>query len=152
MGGPSNVELEDRVRHTIYQFVARTGTSPRAADVARELDVETEAIARAFARLEDRRLLVLESDGLTIRMAPPFSGVPTQHFVRVGAVDYYANCAWDALGIPAALRAPGEVRSRCEQSREPLRLPVDLDGPGECDWLFHCPVPAAHWWRDIVFT
>jgi hypothetical protein len=97
-------------------------------------------------------MLVLESDGVTIRMAPPFSGVPTQHMVRVGTVDYFANCAWDALGIPAALRAPGEVRSRCEQSRTPLRLPIGLSGPQHSEWLFHCLVPAAQWWNDIVFT
>jgi hypothetical protein len=24
--------------------------------------------------------------------------------------------------------------------------------PKESDWLFHCLVPAAKWWHDIVFT
>jgi hypothetical protein len=146
------VQLEDQVRHAIYRFTARTGAPPRPTDLAQELDVTLDEIASAYDRLAERRLLVLESDGFTIRMAPPFSGVPTQHVVRVGAIDYFANCAWDALGIPAALRAPGEVRARCEQSREPLRLPVSVEGPGASDWLFHCEVPAVHWWRDIVFT
>jgi hypothetical protein len=102
--------------------------------------------------LRAQRVLVLEADGSSIRMAPPFSGVPTQHRVEVAGVQYFANCAWDALAIPAALHRPGEIHSRCEQSREPLRLEVGLDGPGPSDWLFHCLVPAAHWWDDIVFT
>ena len=67
-------------------------------------------------------------------------------------IDYYANCAWDALGIPAALKRAGVVRSRCEQSRESLTLRVGVDGPEPSEWLFHCLVPAAHWWDDIVFT
>ena len=152
MESTAHAEFDARVRSAIYRFTARTGNPPRPADLADALDVSTGVIGAAYARLEEQRLLVLESDGLTIRMAPPFSGVPTQHLVRVGDVDYYANCAWDALGIPAALRAPGEVRSRCEQSRATLRLRVGPDGPDRSDWLFHCLVPAAQWWRDIVFT
>ena len=95
---------------------------------------------------------MLEADGESIRMAPPFSGVPTQHVVAADGVSYFANCAWDALGIPAALHKPATVRSRCEQSLEPLELEVSSGGPERSDWLFHCVVPAARWWDDIVFT
>ena len=80
------------------------------------------------------------------------SGVPTQHRVRVAGVDYFANCGWDALGIPAALHQPGTVHSRCEQSMEPLQLDVGVDGPGASSWVFHSLVPAAKWWNDLVFT
>ena len=85
-------------------------------------------------------------------MAPPFSSVPTQHRVLVGAREYFANCAWDALGIPAALHEPGTVRSRCEQSGESLRLDVGLSGPAPSSWVFHSLVPAAKWWDDLVYT
>jgi hypothetical protein len=85
-------------------------------------------------------------------MAPPFSGVPTQHVVIVDETKYFANCAWDSFGIPAALHRPGRVHSRCEQSGELLNLEIGLEGPPPCRWLFHCLVPAAKWWDDIVFT
>ena len=82
--------------------------------------------------------------------------MPTQHVVIAGGVSYFANCAWDALGIPAALRRPATVHSRCEQSMEPLHLPVGPGGPegpeASAGWLFHCAVPAARWWDDLVFT
>jgi hypothetical protein len=106
----------------------------------------------SYQRLRAQRLLVLEEDGSSIRMAPPFSGVPTQHIVEAEGIQYFANCAWDALGIPAALQKPATVHSRCEQSAEPFHLQVDLKGPEPSDWLFHCLVPAAKWWDDIVFT
>ena len=109
------------------------------------------AVYRATAEAGGR-LLLLEPDGVTIRMAPPFSGVPTQHQVTVDGIHYYANCAWDALGIPAALHRPGLVHSRCEQSLEPLHLEVGVNGPEPSSWLFHCLVPAAKWWDDLVFT
>jgi hypothetical protein len=44
------------------------------------------------------------------------------------------------------------VHSRCEQSLEPLQLQVGLEGPEPSSWLFHCLVPAAKWWDDLVFT
>ena len=112
----------------------------------------TDYAPRTYVRLRAQRVLVLEPDGVSIRMAPPFSGVPTQHVVIVDQKKYFANCAWDSFGIPAALHRPGRVHSRCEQSREPLSLEIGLEGPPPCSWLFHCLVPAAKWWDDIVFT
>jgi hypothetical protein len=131
---------------------AETGRIPTACDVARLLETSPAEVASAFARIQQRRLLLLEPDGTTIRMAPPFSGVPTQHRVRAGGVEYYANCAWDALGIPAALHQPAEVYSLCEQSLQQLHLSVGPDGPPPSDWLFHVAIPAARWWDDLVYT
>jgi len=109
-------------------------------------------VGESYRRLYARRMLVLMPDGESIRMAPPFSGVETQHRVEALGRTYFANCAWDSFGIPAALHAEADVVSRCEQTHAPLRLPLTVDGPPPSDWLFHVVVPAAHWWRDIVYT
>jgi hypothetical protein len=146
------VELDTRVKLAVYAHFADTGLAPAAESVAQRTDASVESVLDAYRRLQARRLLVLEADGRSIRMAPPFSGVPTQHVVEVDGVSYYANCAWDALGVPAALRRAGTVHSRCEQSGEPFDLRVRSDGPEASDWVFHCPVPASRWWADIVFT
>ena len=120
--------------------------------MARATGQGVEEVRSGYRRLFDKRVLVLEPDGETIRMAPPFSGVETQHRVRADGREYFANCAWDALGILAALHRPGEVLSRCEQSREPLHLTVSADGPAPEPCVIHFAVPAASWWRDIVYT
>ena len=78
-------------------------------------------------RLRAHRVLVLEPEGESIRMAPPFSGVPSQHVVIAGETKYFASCAWDSFGIPAALHRPATVHSRCEQSGEPLNLEIGLE-------------------------
>jgi len=140
------------IKLAIYQATAETGFPPTLETVAARTGVNPADVRAAFARLAVNRLLVLEPDGVTIRMAPPFSGVPTQHQVLIEGTRYYANCAWDALGIAAALHRPAVVHSRCEQSRAPLRLAVSTEGPEPSPWLFHCLVPAARWWQDIVFT
>jgi len=136
----------------IYRHFAETGERPTPREVAGRAGVDEDEVRAAYPRLRAERVLVLEEDGISIRMAPPFSGVPTQHHVVAGEIGYFANCAWDAFGIPAALGRPAVVRSRCEQSGEPLRLAVGPDGPEPSDWLFHSAVPAARWWDDIVHT
>lgn len=143
---------DTEVKLAIYGHFAETGCRPSPEQVAERLGSDPAAVTEAYHRLRAVRLLVLEEDGTSIRMAPPFSGIPSQHVVEAGGTHYFANCAWDALGIPAVLQKSAVVRSRCEQSAEPLELAVNLDGPEPSDWLFHCLVPAARWWADIVFT
>lgn len=141
------------VKLCIYGTVADSARLPTADEIASHMGFPASDIEAAFARLQAQRLLFIEpATAGRIRMAPPFSGVPTQHRVEASGKSYFANCAWDALGIPAALHVPAVVHSRCGQSGEPLRLEVGLDGPAPSDWRFHCLVPAAHWWRDLVFT
>jgi hypothetical protein len=146
------VDFPTSVKLAIYRLTAERGRPPAQPEVAATVGAPVPQVQDAYVALAKNRVLVLDPDGLTIRMAPPFSGIPTQHRVTVRGVEYYANCAWDALGIPAALRQPGLVRSECAQSREPLRLEIGPTGPAPSNWLFHCLVPAARWWEDIVFT
>ena len=146
------MDFDTQIKLAIYRHFAETGQGPSPADVAERVGTDVAGVLEVYPKLRAQRVLALEADGFSIRMAPPFSGVPTQHIVIAGGMQYYANCAWDSLGIPAALHRPAVVHSRCEQSGEPLHLEIDLDGPEPSTWLFHCLVPAAKWWDDIVFT
>lgn len=136
----------------MYRHFADHATAPTLADVAGAVRTPAGDVKDAYRRLYAKRMLVPMPDGEAIRMAPPFSGIPTQHRVRANGKEYYANCAWDSFGIPAALHADAEVLSRCEQSGEPLHLRLGRNGLPPSSWLFHVAVPAAHWWRDIVYT
>jgi hypothetical protein len=146
------MDVDREVKLQVYRHFAETGTRPGVAVIASSLALTSRDVGESFRRLRAARVLYLEPDGETIRMAPPFSAVPTQHEVVAGAVRYDANCAWDALGIPAALHKSAIVRSRCEQSLKPLLTKVTGSGPRVTNWVFHCLVPAAHWWDDLPFT
>ncbi|MGN6391639.1 MAG: organomercurial lyase [Gemmatimonadales bacterium] len=146
------MDLDTQVKQAVYRHFASTGRAPSAGELTGQLACSPEEVRGAFGRLRANRVLLLEADAETIRMAPPFSGVPTLHRVEVGGLVYMANCAWDALGIPAALHREAVVHSRCGQSGAPLRLRVGLEGPEASEWVFHCQVPAARWWADLVFT
>src|SRR6476469_9071935 len=105
------MDFDSTIKLTVYLGFARTGKAPRPDRIASELGCSADGVRSAFARLQANRVLLLQPDGETIRMAPPFSGVPTQHKVEVEGRTYFANCAWDALGIPAALHQKALVHS-----------------------------------------
>jgi hypothetical protein len=105
-----------QVKLAVYGHFAQTGRPPSPDDIGDRVGIAVPDVRDAYRRLREQRVLLLDADDVSIRMAPPFSGVATQHVVVAGSVSYFANCAWDALGIPAALRQPATVRSRCEQS------------------------------------
>jgi hypothetical protein len=136
----------------VYRHFAEQAEAPTLADMSQVMRAPAAQVKEAYSRLFAKRLLVLMPDGESIRMAPPFSGIPTQHRVRAGGKEYFANCAWDSFGIPAALHADAEVISRCEQTGEPLHIRLGSDGPPPSSWIFHVAVPAVHWWLDIVYT
>ena len=87
-----------------------------------------------------------------IRMANPFSAVPTPYRVVAAGRSWYANCAWDAFGICAALHVDGRIETTCPDCGQALQVSVDNRQPSAPDILFHCLVPAKRWWDDIVFT
>jgi hypothetical protein len=80
------------------------------------------------------------------------SAVVTPHRVHVAEHQWYANCAWDAFGICAALHIDGRIDTTCPDCGEGIDVEVGDEWPSDETLLFHCLVPAARWWDDIVFT
>jgi hypothetical protein len=138
------VDLETRVKLSVYRTIATTAKAPISADVARELGASPAEVEDAFRSLRGKRLLVPEpGDPSRIRMAPPFSGIETAFRVRVGPRAYYANCVWDALGIPAALHEDGIVEASDGETGEPMTLELRGGAPVPRDCAIHFAVPAA---------
>ena len=153
MSGASPLtDFDWALRTFIYRSFAESGRAPVLGAMAAAAGGTEHQVRSSLQRLFEAHEIAPTSNGDGVWMANPFSAVPTDYVVETPDMTCYANCAWDALGIPSALKREGVVRSRCEQSREPLVLHVGLDGPVASDWLFHCLVPAAQWWDDIVFT
>lgn len=105
-----------------------------------------------WQRLHDAHALVLDVETREIRMANPFSAVPTQFRVEAGGRGWFGNCAWDAFGICAALGVDGRIETVCADCDEPIEVRVRDGRPDDETLVFHCLVPAAQWWDDIVFT
>jgi hypothetical protein len=123
-----------------------------AEEVGRALAIDADDVGAGWARLHAAHALVLDDATAEIRMAAPFSAVPTPFRVRAAGRWWYGNCAWDAFGICAALHVDGRIETVCADCREPIVVTVRDERPDDERLLFHCLVPAARWLDDIVFT
>ena len=105
------------LRNLVYAAVRR-------ARAARRPSTRPASTEDALRRLHDEHMIVLEPDRPEIRMANPFSAVPTPYRVEADGRSWFANCAWDAFGIPIALGVDGHVSATCPDCGETLE--VDL--------------------------
>jgi hypothetical protein len=120
-------ELE--LRRRIFDAFAETGLPPALDDAQAEV---VEALERAH--------VIVRDDAGAIVMAHPFArpGEGTT-LVEHSSGTWHGSCAWDGLGIAAALGLSGyTVRSNGITAGD--------------DTVFHVAVPAAHWWDDIAHT
>ena len=140
------------LRNETYRLFVTLGRSPSAEEVGAATGISLVEVIDGWRRLHDEHALVLNSDGSEIRMANPFSAVPTAYRVFAGGRWWYANCAWDAFGVCAALHTDGRIEASCPDCGEPLAVEVSRQQPDEPSLVFHCLVPARQWWDDIVFT
>ena len=140
-----------RLRNITYGLLVELGRAPTMPETAFASGLDDGEVVDGWQRLHDQHALVLD-DSREIRMAAPFSAVPTAF--RVNAADrwWYGNCAWDAFGICAALGSDGRIETSCPDCAEPIVVEVRDERPDDETLLFHCLVPAAEWWDDVVFT
>ena len=137
-----------RIRNLTYELFVELGRAPNRAEAALAAGTD---VGGAWRRLHEEHALVLD-EAREIRMANPFSAIPTPYRVTAAGRWWYANCAWDAFGVCAALHADGRIETACADCGDKLVVEVRDTRPDSESLLFHCLVPAERWWDDIVFT
>jgi len=89
-----------------------TAVVPSAIETAAALRIGKDQAMAAYQALADSHVYVLEpGDPTRLRMANPFSGVPTAYRVEAKSKLYFGNCIWDGLGI-VSLMGGGPAGSR----------------------------------------
>ena len=65
------MDFDTQVKLAIYNHFAATGHAPSPDEVVKSVDATVEKVLESYQRLRSQRLLVLEPDESSIRMAPP---------------------------------------------------------------------------------
>lgn len=142
------------LRFVVYRHFVETGRAPSRSELAAVVG-DIGAVDILLQELNNRHMLVLDDRDHRhgeIRMALPFAAEPTDFRVNTGTGAWWANCAWDALAILAALHSDGRIASTWADTGEPLELSVRDGELDHHDGYVSFPVPASRWWDDIVFT
>jgi hypothetical protein len=144
----------DALRVFVYDALIGSGTMPSIALVAAHLGATAENTRAALRGLRVGKTLLPHPDTGEIWMAGPFAAAPTSYRVSGRRVSWWANCAWDMLGIPAIVGESVEISASCTDCDLPMTVRVDpRTGPVPgTDGLVHFLVPARRWYDDIGFT
>ena len=148
----SNESLLWEVRAFVYSHFADTTRPPGVNETAGHFNIDIGQAGELYTELHNRHVFLLEPDTLTVRMANPFSGVQTDFRVGANGKTYFANCAWDMLGIPIALQGDATIQAICSDSHEMVKLQVRHGQVSASDLRIHFPIPFAQWYDDLVFT
>ncbi len=144
--------FEQKVRWYVYDYFVKQARPPTIAETSAGLSVPLERVQLAYRHLHQQHAFFLEPGRDEIRMANPLSAVPTQFLVHAGGRSYWANCAWDALSIPAMLRLDATIEAVCADCQEPLVLTVAADQVQGRSEIIHFALPLRQWYEDLIFT
>lgn len=140
------------VRTAIYRTFGERGSAPQVAEIAAEVGGTEHTVKAALQALFEAHEIAPLPNGAGVWMANPFSGVPTDYVVQTPHMSCYANCAWDALGVPAILDVDGWTRTHCAESGVAMEFGI-RDGALQGDsGVIHLVTPIRHAWDDIGFT
>ena len=159
----NNDSLLWQARHFVYNHFADTTLPPSVEETATHFKISVEEATELYNELNNCHAFFLEPETLTIRMAWPFSAIPTNFKVHANGKTYYANCAWDMLGIPVVLQSDALLEAVCTESNEIVRLEIRdgniaqaavLGGEDAASsrLLVHYPLPFTRWYDDLTFT
>ena len=118
------------VRLAVYRTFADQGRPPSVTELAAQTGLPGAEVRAALGHLHQAHAIVLTPAGDAVRMAHPFSAAPMGFVVAaegLGPAGYagdrmwWGGCAWDSLGIGAALGEPVAVRTLCPGCGRTLR-------------------------------
>jgi len=140
------------IRAFIYRHFADTTCAPSVDETAAHFALTHEEAASAYQALHEHHALFLNPGTYEILMANPFSNVEAPFHVHVDGKTYFANCAWDSLGVPATLHSNADVEAVCAQSGESILLQVRDEKVSASDVLVHFLLPFQRWYDNLVHT
>jgi hypothetical protein len=140
------------IRAFVYHHFADTTRPPSVEESASHFALTHDEVAAAYEELQRRHALFLKTGMPDILMANPFSGVETLFKVHANNKTYFANCAWDSLGIPAALQVDAVIETSCAQTEALIRLQISDRQIRNSNALVHFLIPFKDWYDDLVFT
>ena len=144
----------EQLRVFVYDTLIGGGHMPTTCEIGAHFGVAEPAARAALAEARVGKTLLVHPTSGELWMAGPFAAAPTSYRVIGRRATWWANCAWDMLGIPVIVGEPVEIEAACTDCGAPVRLHVDpATGPAPMSGaVVHFLVPARRWYDDIGFT
>jgi alkylmercury lyase len=115
------IDTADRLRETAFAMLVRDRSPLGLDDLARSTGLEPRAVRELTSILAGAGWLDLDEAG-RITGAAGLSLATGPHRLTLGQAPFRTWCAYDALGIAAALEADALVETTCGQCGAPIRV------------------------------
>jgi len=140
------------LRVFVYDELLARGQPPLAESIAARFAVAPPDARQALANLKIGKTILLDPSSGEIWMAGPFASTETPYRVVGDRRTWWANCAWDMLGVAMIANEPVNIETRCTDCGERMTIHCDPTTAPTMDAVVHFLVPARRWYDDIGFT
>jgi hypothetical protein len=140
------------LRVFVYDRLVESGLAPTSAEIGERFGVTPDHARGALKALKIGKTVLVDPESSEIWMAGPFSARRTDYRLTDGKRTWWANCAWDMLGVPMILARKVWAHTRCTDCGAAMTIECDPSSPPVEDAVVHFLVPARRWYDDIGFT
>jgi hypothetical protein len=141
------------LRRFIYNTLIDDAKVSSSGDIAEHFGVDRSDALRALRERKIGKTILPDPRTGELWMMGPFAAGETQYSVRAGTRRWFANCAWDMLGVAHLVGAPVDIETQCTDCGAPIALHLEPDAESVgTDLLVHFLLPARRWYNDIGFT
>jgi hypothetical protein len=150
-----STEFPRALRIFIYEHLLGRGLPPSSEQIGDHFGISADDARQAIGSMKVGKTVLPHPTTGEIWMAGPFAARPSTYRVFGNQLAWWANCAWDMLGVMVIANEPVRVETECTDCREPISLDATPTAGVLStlrDMVVHFLVPARHWYDDIGFT
>lgn len=140
------------LRIFIYDRILTRGIPPTVVEIAEHFAIDRDDAGRMLAELNIGKTVLVHPATGEIWMAGPFAAASTPYRVLGSQTSWWANCAWDMMGVAFLANEPVRVETSCTDCRAPMTIDVDPRRISRDAGVVHFLLPARRWYDDIGYT
>lgn len=140
------------LRVFIYDWIVAHGQPPQTPDIGAHLGISAAEARATIKSLNIGKTVLTDPATGEIWMAGPFAASETPYRVVGSRASWWANCAWDMLGIAAIVNEDVIIHASCSDCGDPMRVHVTAGVGVRGSGLVHLLLPFREWYRDIGYT
>jgi hypothetical protein len=140
------------LRVFVYDWILARGVPPTTAEIEVGLGGAPGSAREALAALKIGKTILPDPRTGEIWMAGPFAAAPSPYRVIGSRASWWANCAWDMLGVAVLANETVRIEATCTDCGEPIAFHVEPSAGTSERALVHFLLPARRWYDDIGFT
>lgn len=151
-GTPEPSVTHASLHHALIEHVIERGFAPDSGELADRLDAFVNEVEQGLRSLQEYHGVVLHPGSSRVWVVHPFSMAPTNFLVRAGDDDWWAPCAWCALGAAALLGRDVDIITTLGAAGDQVTVSVRdgrLQGRG---FVVHFPIPMRRVWENVVYS